>query len=123
MAGTVTETRIAGYSMHTVKLTCVADASDGSFPDYEIEGLREWFIYSMETVPGTPAPTDNYNVQLQSSNGTDLFGGNGALRDTANKELAYPDTAPGMVDGTVTQVIDSNVVNSAAITIIYQFIR
>lgn len=123
MAGTIIESRIPGYNLITVELTCVADAADGSFPDTEITGLREWFLYSLETSPGAIKPTDHYGIQLQSSRGTDLLGGNGADRDTSDNELAYPDTAPAMVDGTVTQVIANNNVNSANITIVYQFIR
>ena len=41
MAGTITEERIAGDYVQTVILTCVADADNGSFPEYDIEGLRE----------------------------------------------------------------------------------
>ncbi len=123
MAGTVTELRTPGYRMITVELTCVADVSDGSFPDFDIEGLREWFLYSLETAPGVTKPTDNYDVEIQSSRGTDLLGGNGADRDTTNKEIVYPDTAPAMVDGTLTQVITNNSVNSANITTVYQFVR
>jgi len=123
MAGTVEEERVNGHLMTTIKLTCVADVGDGSFPNTEITALREWFLYSMETVtPGT-APTANYDIELQSSHGTDLLGGNGADRAAAGNEIAYPVTAPTMVDGTLTQVISNNSVNSATITIIYQFVR
>lgn len=123
MAGTITESRKPGYKMQTVILTCVADASDGSLPDHEIDGLGEWFLYSIETIPGGTQPTDNYDIEVRTSRGTDMLGGNGANRDTANKELAYPDTAPGIVDGTLTQVVSGNSINSAEITIVYQFIR
>lgn len=123
MAGTVTETRVNGHLMTTIELTCVADAADGSFPNTTITALREWFLYSIETVPGGTAPTANYDVELQSSRATDLLGGNGADRSATAKELAYPATAPAMVDGTLTQVISNNSVNSATITIVYQFVR
>ena len=123
MAGTITEERIASYDLHTVILTCVADVADGSFPDYDIVGLREWFLYSIETVPGATNPTNNYDVYVRTSRGTDMMGGNGENRAEATGELAHPDTAPEMVDGTITQSIENNGVNSANITIVYQFIR
>ena len=123
MAGTVTESRINGSNLRTVTLTCVGDASDGSFPDTDIEGLREWLLYSVETVPGTTKPTALYDIEIQSSRGTDLMAGNLADRNATIKQLAYPNSKPAMVDGTITQVITNSSVVSANLVIVYQFIK
>ncbi len=42
------------------------------------------------TDPGSPAPTDNYDLTLLDKHGIDIIGGEGANRDTANSEQGVP---------------------------------
>ena len=42
------------------------------------------------TDPGSPAPTDNYNLTLLDRYGVDVLGGEGVDRDTINSEQGVP---------------------------------
>lgn len=42
------------------------------------------------TDPGSPAPTDNYDLTLLDNYGVDVLGGEGANRDTINPEQGVP---------------------------------
>lgn len=42
------------------------------------------------TDPGSPAPTDNYDLTLLDAYGVDVLGGEGANRDTVNSEQGVP---------------------------------
>jgi len=42
------------------------------------------------TDPGSPAPTDNYDLTLLDTYGVDILGGEGANRDTINSEQGVP---------------------------------
>jgi len=124
MAGSsVTESRVQGYNFQQVILTCVGDDATGAIPDTEIAGMKEWFLFQMETNPGTPAPTANYDIALNTSGGADLLKGNGADRHTSADEIAHPDDFPSLVTGTITQVITNQSVNSAELIVTYTFVR
>jgi len=51
---------------------------------YNIVG---WYLYSVETNPGTTAPTDNYDIVINDADGLDITGALIMNRDTANTEL------------------------------------
>lgn len=71
------------------------------------------YIFLAETNPGTEAPTDNYDIVLNTATGVDVFGGNLMNRDTTNTERAVPLTV-GWIDGTLTLAVTNNSVNNAA---------
>ena len=71
-------------------------AADGTYSEsFDIAGT----ITGFETDPGATAPTDNYDIVLNSAGGTDLLMGGGANRDTANTEYFVP-LATGSDGGT-----------------------
>ena len=79
-------------------------------------------ITFVETNPGSPAPTDDYDITLVDQYGLDVMGGELADRDTADTEQAAP-----KVDGTFmcrtlaaafTLNVTGNSVNSAVGTVI-----
>ena len=139
MAGTITGvlTRIAVPEgrprMSKLVLTCVGDAANGSFPaavlndlqtDYLIEGLQ---FYSIKTIPGDTAPTDNSDITITDEYGVDLLGGKGTnlISATAKKWTLFgPEnyTAAALITGDVTINISNNSVNSADITIVIELI-
>lgn len=59
-----------------------SDAAGAYTEEITIDGQ----LVRLVTDPGTPAPTDNYDVTLPDDHGLDLLGGGGANRDTANTE-------------------------------------
>lgn len=133
-AGTVTQSvarlnniggGVGAVATWTYTLTIVADASDGSVP---ATVLRQTFpgelvsnqgltIVSMVTDPGSPAPTDNYDITITDARSMDLLSGAGANRDTSTTENASP-TAPIPINGAVTFNLSNNSVNSAQIIVV-----
>lgn len=69
MAGTITVTRVPIRARSQNKLIekiivdWVGDATDGSTPQTTIPSLVG-YIFKAITIPGSPAPTANYNVKL-----------------------------------------------------------
>lgn len=73
----------------------------------------------LTTNPGTPAPTDNYDITLTDAESVDRLQGVGANRDTATTETAIPVYSGSTVHPIVsrsdvlTLAIANNAVNSA----------
>ena len=126
MAGTTTvsnvDKRASIFStdkfFRVVNVDFVADASDGSIPDTEVELLG--YLVKVVSNPGTPAPTDDYDVTLgdPEDSSLDILAGAGADRDTSTTEQA-PGSAwssaltPVPVSGTYTLKFANNSQNSA----------
>lgn len=127
-AGTVTATdtrriSVSGTIQRTVvTLTCTADASAATFPSFTLNpatyGITGWYLYSVETNPGTTAPTDDYDIAITDADGFDVAGGLLANRDTANTEKVYLGSVGyPVIDGSWTLAITGNSINSAVIVI------
>ena len=111
-----------GSPVYVWSLSWTADDGNGTVPDTamstailnQLKGHYE--VYDAMTNPGSTAPTDNYDITIENSDG-DVFGGALANRDTANTEWTPPYhggayvTVP--VDGTLTHTLSNNSVNSA----------
>jgi hypothetical protein len=83
-----------------------------------------YFLCSMETNPGSTAPTDDYDIVVNTAGGADLLGGAGANRDQTNTEIAYPtiDSTSGQkgcvpVNSALSLVLSGNSVNNATVAI------
>jgi hypothetical protein len=106
--------------------TATGDAADGSIPNTVLPKI-EGRLIALITNPGAVAPTDNYDITLEDSDGLDRLQGTGANRDTANSEQAAilfaSSSAHPPVDlsETLTLKFANNAVNSAVIvaTLIY----
>ncbi len=72
-----------------------ADIPDTVIPGYGQPGL----VSHAEINPGIEAPTDNYDISLETREGADLFGGNLDNRDTVNSEFVAPSVAGVFYDG------------------------
>lgn len=122
MAGTVVVTshEKGRRAVRKMVLTCTGDAANGSYPATVLPSF-EGRIVEFRTNPGTPAPTDNWDVVLTDQNGLNRLQGLGADRDTSNSEVAitvYSGTSinPVVEHGdTLTLAITGNSVNGAAI--------
>jgi len=127
-AGTVTYTiqdALDGKARF-ITFSATADASAHTYPDTSttIGETAGYWLCSMETDPGSTAPTDDYDITVKSALGTDLLGGAGANRDETNTEIAYPtiDSTSGQkgcvpINSALTLGISGNGVDSATTTI------
>jgi hypothetical protein len=98
-------------------------ASNGAVGDVSITGTDNsflqgygYYLHSIEVNPGTPAPTDNYRIQITNAAGRDLLGGKAADCDEANTEQFLPSGGSQPVHVTdlpLTLGIDQQSVNGA----------
>jgi hypothetical protein len=95
MAGAVTTVEKKSYDNGKERIeeyifTWVADDTDGSINSKQTDKIVVGWVFQGETNPGSPAPTDDYDVTITNEAGVDVFGGELANRDTANSEQAVP---------------------------------
>lgn len=120
MAGTVTLTHYQIGNVRRINFSCVADASDGSFPATALPAF-EGRLIGLHTNPGATAPTANYDITLIDGDGIDRLQGVGANRSTSASEqvpIVYASTSvnpPVSKDETLTLTIANNAVNSAIV--------
>jgi hypothetical protein len=131
MAGTVTQSTVDLHATaRRIKKVCtiewIADATDHTVPTTNIIVPDGWILYSAETIPGSTAPTDNYDIVLNDADGLDVAGGLLANRDEANAELVLLGSAahgyPLMRNGSLSFVLTNNLVDSATGTLILIFV-
>ena len=106
-------------------LTLVTNESEGSahvsvrITGYDTGQMPEVStgVVGVKTKPGTPAPTNLYDIKLLALDGIDIMGGALANRSSANTEFAAPlvGSDPWMipVPGPVQLNIVNNIVNGA----------
>jgi hypothetical protein len=97
--------------IHRIKLDWTSDGSGNVTQAITLNGV----ILRVATDPGATAPTDNYDLTAPDESGVDVFGGQGANRDTANSEHFVPGAPFG--DGTTTSVAPVSVNGEITITI------
>jgi hypothetical protein len=103
--GTLTFTRStsnAPYRQLEFNWTSTAGGAVSGILSTNINGK----IVAVITDPGSPAPTDNYDVTMIDANGFDVLMGRGIDRDTVNTERVCP--GQPITDGTtlgITNVI------------------
>lgn len=106
MAGTVTLTsRPELRAVTRVEYDWTSDADGDADGNSELRAVG--FIVRAVTIPdGTDAPTDNYDIVVNDSDGLDVMAGALANRDTANSEQVFPDPPPAF-DSTLEPVISN----------------
>ena len=105
--------------------TCTADASNGSFPVLTVVGFQDYYLFTVETWPGAPSPTDATDFTLtDSTTAEDLLGGTGTDAIDATSTLTlipYSSTMDlfytPLIKGDLTLTVTNNSVNSAIINI------
>ena len=124
-------------SLVILTLTCTAgaagDANAHLFPatvintlsgisDFDLRGLK---LYSIVTVPGTTAPTDNSDITITDRYGADVLAGAGANivdNSAINRVVFNPDTAAVIITGNLTLNIANNSVDGAIATVVLELI-
>ncbi len=103
-------------SVSTVTWTWTGSTVDGSVPTAASTNVRG-YVFLVTTNPGSPAPTDNYDIVLNDSEGVDIMGGELANRDTTTSEQAVPKIqvayGPRFVTGPITIGITGNTATAA----------
>ena len=91
MAGTVTVVESKAdspldkaISYHKIQWTWAADGSGDA--DKITTDKYTGNVFLLVTNPDADAPTDDYDIVINDSDGTDVLNGGGADRDTANTE-------------------------------------
>jgi len=116
-AGTCTAaiTNLPG-EMFYITYSWVGDSSSGSVPATASPSFKG-YVFLVITDPGSPSPTDYYDITLTDEDSVDVMGGELADRDETNSEQAVPkiDTVYGAryVTGTLTLNITNQSVASA----------
>ena len=109
-------------SVGKLLFTLVGDDTDGSFPTLALPTDFDGRFLAIVTNPGTPAPTDNWDVAV-NVDGFDMLGAAGANRDTATTERA------AITDGYIsrreaaTLAVTGNSVNDAQLTVALFYIQ
>ena len=115
-----------GDNVYVVDFIWIASSTDGSVtntsssPGWPYGDMHKGCIWKVITDPGTPIPTDLYDITLVDSNGIDLMGGQ--LADLSNSTSAQniPKVSDASifgcnpVTGAFTHQLTNNSVNSAA---------
>lgn len=123
-AGTLTESPTFKSDHMVVKrLVWAADGSGDVNGSSNCDVAVNGYIYMVVTDPAADAPTDNYDIVLNDSDGVDVMGGKLADRDTANTEQVVPViggvTMSRFVDGNVSVVVSNAGANNDGEIIIY----
>jgi len=79
----------------TIKFTWIGDASGGTVPAYTVTSaslafMKGYYIYAIETDPGTPAPTTLYDITITNAGARDVVGGALADRSATLQEVVPP---------------------------------
>lgn len=130
-AGTVTQTldKYPNINMQVLTFSWVGDAANGTVPSTATSTaittkIAGWYVYSIETNPGSPAPTAAYDIVITNAEELDIAGGTLMNRHGINTERIIPkiDTANAifgsvLIDSALTLTITNQSVNSARGTV------
>ena len=105
--------------------TATADASTGSLPALTVTGFHDFALFTVETWPGAPSPTDATDFTLSDAvTGEDLMGGTGTNGIDATTPISLIPYSTGMdvyytplIKGNLTLTVTNNSVNSAIINV------
>lgn len=105
---------LEGYNNQVLRITCdfTADDATGAYDTVTFDTYG--YLIKVVTNPGSPAPTDNYDIAITEENGANICSTNLDNRDTANSEQALCVSGnPVWLSGVHTITITNNSVNSA----------
>lgn len=111
--GTVTQAivKYPNANLQTVTFSWVGDASNGTVPSTATNAaitaaIAGWYVYAIETDPGSVAPTTLYDIVINDASGFDIAGGQLANRSATATERVIPklDATASLYGG---QLIDS----------------
>lgn len=114
----------------TLVVDIIADSSDGGIDDVAIDsdlyGIRNHYLYSVETVPGTTNPTASYDLTVVDEDALDIANSQLLNRSASLPELiniGAGDFGYPIVHGDLTLKGSGNNVVSAEIKVILKFVK
>lgn len=136
-AGSCTQTPLAIRNSNIMTLTfaCIGSSDDGSIPNITTStintaAIQGYYIDSICTVPGDPAPTNGYSMTLKNAAGLDLSGGVLASRSSSAPQCVTPkrDTEHTLYGGVIftgalTLAASGQDVHSAVWTVVVQLTK
>ena len=121
--------QVLGNQKKVVTVTITADASTGAIANGTLNaatlGLEGWYLYTVETDPGSTAPQALYDLVINDANGFDVAGGLLANRSATVTELVNIGTASHgfpVMRGNWTIVGTGNNVNNATVVLYLTFV-
>ena len=84
---------------YVLTFSWVGDATTGAVPDTQSAVNINGYVVQVTTDPGSPAPTDNYDITLVDVSGCDIMGGALSDRDSTASEQAVPQIQSGVYGG------------------------
>lgn len=132
--GTPVPSNVAsGSAFKTWSITFTASADNATIPNYTTTAtdqafMKGYWLFYVETDPGSAAPTDDYDITITNAAGRDIMGGALSDRGNATTEVAFAIDA-GLtkhsppIDGALTIAVSNNSVNSAKSTIKFFLFR
>ena len=129
---TVTKSEIWVLSQLQRKVLSIAvvGGTAGAFTDYVISAsgyqITGWHLYSIQIIPGSPAPNSGFSVTLNDGDATDILGGLGAFHSALEPTLVnianstageYP-----VVRGDLTLSISNMGVSSCTLKVVLVFV-
>lgn len=120
------------YKNKVIKITIADEASPVAAVTTTLSetDVLGYFLCSMETVPGSTAPTNDFDITLSTAGGFDILNGAGANLDSPTPNVVYPtiDSTTGQkgcvpVNSALTLSFSGNSVANATATINFFFTR
>jgi hypothetical protein len=116
---------MSSFKVITISWTAAANGSvtPESISDINTHEVKGMYLSSIETNPGSPAPTELYDIVVTDVNGLDIFGANCLDRSSSITENCFPLNGSKPIDSSLTITISNNSVNSATGTIKLYFTK
>jgi hypothetical protein len=126
-AGTVTQSlaRLGSSwsgTNYVLTISWTGDATNGSVPSTrlirngpDLANTDGYYIYRVETDPGTPAPSAAYDIVINNGAGLDIMAGGLENRSATDAEVVPAASIP--INGTLTFALSNNVVAGARGTV------
>lgn len=115
---TITEERIGTIKKIKFSWTSGDGGEDGTASGQTTE-VYSGKILGLATDPGSPAPTDNYDITVTDEDGMDVLMGGGANRDTANTEYVLSASLGAVANDKLTINIAAAGTNKKGIAYLY----
>jgi hypothetical protein len=120
-------------TVRTLTVVCTADSAAATYPSTTLTmtPVMGWALWTLEATPGGTAPTNNYVVKLNKTNGMDALGGAGGAMSSASTgckimprvdSVTYKQDLVPVIDN-YSLVVTGNLVNSAVVTFTLVFVR
>ena len=119
-AGTVTITEETYGTIKKIKFAWTSGdgAEDGTASGQTTE-VYSGKILGLATDPGSPAPTDDYDITVTDEDGIDVLMGGGADRDTANTEYVLSASLGAVANDKLTINVAAAGTNKKGIAYLY----